>query len=195
MKHGKGSWIKEMSCNHVNTNVDSHPPINSCLFGHTSQNCTLSLNIDHLLSWPVILSIFRDRKDTCLKGHAHNRALAPSTIAHSLLYNPFLILNLILSPQLIMSTKVNVLSHPVVNARLSQLREISTSAKEFREVTNIPINCLWMPLSIWRKPPGHPSNQYVPWDWSKQNIRRIHISRRMQISILFVCDSDFRVIY
>ncbi|PAV20801.1 armadillo beta-catenin plakoglobin [Pyrrhoderma noxium] len=32
-----------------------------------------------------------------------------------------------------MSTKVNVLSHPVVNARLSQLREISTSAKEFRE--------------------------------------------------------------
>lgn len=33
-----------------------------------------------------------------------------------------------------MSEKVHVLAHPVVNARLSKLRQMSTSGKEFREV-------------------------------------------------------------
>ena len=32
------------------------------------------------------------------------------------------------------SEKVHVLAHPVVNARLSKLRQTSTNGKEFREV-------------------------------------------------------------
>ncbi|KAK0491099.1 armadillo/beta-catenin/plakoglobin [Armillaria novae-zelandiae] len=35
-----------------------------------------------------------------------------------------------------MSSKVNLLSHPIVNAKLSKLRQSSTSSKEFREGIN-----------------------------------------------------------
>ena len=33
------------------------------------------------------------------------------------------------------TSKLHVLSHPIVNARLSKLRQASTSGKEFREVS------------------------------------------------------------
>jgi uracil phosphoribosyltransferase len=36
-----------------------------------------------------------------------------------------------------MPAKINVLSHPLVNTRLAKLRQVSTSSKEFREVTSI----------------------------------------------------------
>lgn len=37
-----------------------------------------------------------------------------------------------------MSDKIHVLQHPLVNARMSHLRQTSTSAKEFREVRLAP---------------------------------------------------------
>ncbi len=35
---------------------------------------------------------------------------------------------------MVASDKVHVLKHPLVNARLSKLRQMSTTGKEFREV-------------------------------------------------------------
>lgn len=46
------------------------------------------------------------------------------------------------------SPKLHVLAHPVVNARLSQLRQTSTNSKEFREVRSTACTAavLWLML-------------------------------------------------
>jgi uracil phosphoribosyltransferase len=39
-----------------------------------------------------------------------------------------------------MSNNLHILSHPLVNARLTKLRQVSTTAKEFREVESISVH-------------------------------------------------------
>lgn len=55
------------------------------------------------------------------------------------------------------SDKVHVLSHPVINARLSKLRQSDASSKEFREVYDGAVkDCSICVLTVYI---GHPRNK------------------------------------
>jgi uracil phosphoribosyltransferase len=58
-----------------------------------------------------------------------------------------------------MPANIHVLSHPLVNTRLANLRQVSTSSKEFREVNSVA-SVLVSNVSEYIAPVGDPRTQH-----------------------------------